>query len=65
MVQCLWSGELGSGLMDRLLVFCRAGVGVLWGRVSGSGDEGQDKSSRGGGREEAGRESEPWPGPGV
>jgi hypothetical protein len=65
MVHCLWSGQVGSGLMDRMLELSRAGVGVQSGRESGSGDDGQDKSSRGGGREEAGRESEPWPGPGV
>jgi len=60
-VRCLWSGPVGSGLMDRLLELSRVGVGVQ----SGSGDDGEDKSSRGGDREGAGRGSVTWPGPGV
>jgi len=29
MVHCLWSGELGSGLMDRMLDISRVGVGAF------------------------------------
>ena len=57
MVHCLWSGELGSGLMDRMLEISRVGVGAFEvgsGRESGSGDDG-----------EPGRGSVTWPGPGT
>ena len=57
MVPCLWSGELGSGLMDRMLEISRVGVGAFEvgsGRESGAGDDG-----------EPGRGSVTWPGPGV
>jgi hypothetical protein len=58
MVPCLWSGELGSGLMDRMLEISRVGlsgkVNAGVGSGSGSGDDG-----------ESGRGSVTWPGPGV
>ena len=57
MVHCLWSGDLGSGLMDRMLEIGRVGVGAFEvgsGRGSGSVDDG-----------EPGRGSATWPGLGV
>ena len=51
MVHCLWSGELGSGLMDRMLEISRVGVGAF---EVGSGDDGA-----------ADQGSVTWPGPGV
>ena len=51
MVHCLWSGELGSGLMDRMLEISRVGVGAF---EVGSGDDG-----------DADQGSVTWPGPGV
>jgi len=62
MVPCLWSGELGSGLMDRMLEISRVG---LSGKVNAGVGSGRESGSGSGDDGEPGRGSVTWPGPGV